>query len=236
MIEETTLRDSLLSSVRICNEITNRGRWKSDRSVLRYEPRTRPHKPFHQPSPEMRKRVAQSDLRPLHLRGYSCFSFGEPVLPEHPRGAYFVVLSNACCKVGRRIRQRGFLVGWYDLTFLSPRISAGSVPMLGVDVCLAQCFAPWTIVWPQNESKMVKCLGSETSPAACSVKQCSELRRVITFIRHLQKMEIPWILSHPLSSHVWRTSPVCLLERHHHSHSITFDQCAFGTPLEATQT
>ena len=40
-------------------------------------------------------------------------------LPKRPRGAYFVVLSSAGCKVGRRIRQRGFLVGWYDLTFES---------------------------------------------------------------------------------------------------------------------
>ena len=41
-----------------------------------------------------------------------------------------------------------------------------------------------------------------------------------------QKLEILWILTHPLSSHVWRTSPVCSLEQHHRSHSITFVQCA----------
>ena len=31
-------------------------------------------------------------------------------LPRRPRGAYFVVLSSAACKVGRRIRQGGFFV------------------------------------------------------------------------------------------------------------------------------
>ena len=37
-------------------------------------------------------------------------------LPRRPRGAYFVVLSIAACKVGRRIRHRGFVVGWYHLS------------------------------------------------------------------------------------------------------------------------
>ena len=35
--------------IRTRKEITNRGRWRSDRSVLRYEQRTRPHKPFRRP-------------------------------------------------------------------------------------------------------------------------------------------------------------------------------------------
>ena len=105
--------------------------------------------------PEMRKRVAQGDFRPLSNCWRTVASLSVSLfLPKRPRGAYFVVLSNAGCKVGRRIRQRGFLLGWYDLTFLSPRISAGSVPMLGLNVCLARCFArpvpPGQIVGPQK--------------------------------------------------------------------------------------
>ena len=53
---------------------------------------------------------------------------------------------------------------------------------------------------------------------------------VLTLIRDQQKHEIPWILTHPLSSYVWRTGPICSLEQHHRRHSVIFGQCAFGTP------
>ena len=55
-------------------------------------------------------------------------------------------------------------------------------------------------------------------------------KRLLSLIRDLQKCEIPWILTHPLSSHVWRTGPMCSLEQHHRCHSVIFDHCAFGTP------
>ena len=62
----------------------------------------------------------------LHKVIFGYFNCGPTVasrsvlfLPKRPRGAYFVVLSSAGCKVGHRIRQLGFLVGWYDLTFES---------------------------------------------------------------------------------------------------------------------
>ena len=55
------------------------------------------------------------------------------------------------------------------------------------------------------------------------------LKRLLTLMRDLQKHEIPWILTHPLSSHVWRTGPICALEQHHRCHSVIYDQCASGT-------
>ena len=156
--------------------------------------------------PEVRKRVAQNDLQ-LH-----------------------VVLSNAACKVGRRIRQRGFLVGWYNLIFESAdlrrlRSDARTGRVLGAVLCpscasLTDCRASqtnqrWSNVWGQKPF----------SPHIRSGNQ--QFKRVLTFIRDLQNLGIPWILTRPLSSQVWRTTPVCLLEQHHRSHSIIFDQCAF---------
>ena len=55
-------------------------------------------------------------------------------------------------------------------------------------------------------------------------------KRLLTLIRDLQKCENPWILTRPLSSHVWRTGPICSLEQHHRCQSAIFDRCAFGTP------
>ena len=69
--------------------------WKSDRSVLRCE----------SVLPEV-----ISGAAPIASLQFA------PARPSRPRGASFVVLSSAVCKVGRRIRQRGFHVGWYDLT------------------------------------------------------------------------------------------------------------------------
>ena len=66
--------------------------------------------------PEMRKRVAQGNF-PVYS-DQQCSNAGRSVnqfLPRRLRGAHFVVLSSAACKVGRRIRHRGFLVGWYHL-------------------------------------------------------------------------------------------------------------------------
>ena len=67
--------------------------------------------------PEVRKRVAQGDVR-LH-RHQQCSNTSRSVnqfLPRRERVAYFVVLSSAACKVGRRIRHRGFLVVRYHLS------------------------------------------------------------------------------------------------------------------------
>ena len=137
-----------------------------------------------QPSlrPEVRKRVAQSDLRlhsdcgpPVASRSVNLF------LPKRPRGACVVVLSNAGCKVGRRIRQRGFLVGLVQSQFRVRRSS--QAPFRCSDWPRARRSA-----LPILESKMVECLGSETSLAAHSVRKPAG-QTVMTFIRDLQKFE-----------------------------------------------
>ena len=144
-----------------------------------------------------------------------------------------MALISWCCKVGRRIRQRGFLVGRYNLNFESAdlrslRSDARTGRVLGAVLC-SSC-ASWT-----------DCRASETNPRWSNgwgqkpllphIRSGNQqFKRVITFIRDLQKLEISWISTHPLSSHVWRTSSVCLLEQPHRSLSITCDQCALGTP------
>ena len=124
------------------------------------------------------------------------------------------------------------LVGAVSIS--SPRIFAGSVPMLGLGVCSAQYFVhpvpPGQIVSTQTRIQDGQMFGVRNLSRRTFGQGNRQFKRVITFIRDLQKFEIPWILTHPLSSHVWRTSPVCLLEQDHRNNSITFDQCAFGTP------
>ena len=60
----------------------------------------------------MRKRIAQGNfwLRSEQQCSNASHSVNQ-FLPSRPRGAYFVVLSSAACKVGRKIRDHGFLVG-----------------------------------------------------------------------------------------------------------------------------
>ena len=143
-------------------------------------------------------------------------------LPRRPRGAHFVVLSNAACKVGRRIRQRGFHAGWHNLIFefedlrrLHSYARTGRVlPAVLCPSCASwkNCRASqtnqrWSNVWGQQPF----------SPHIWSGNK--KFKRVITFIRDLQKL-----------SHVWRAAPVCLLEQRHRNHSIIFDQCVCGTP------
>ena len=62
---------------------------------------------------EMRKRVAQGDFR-LHYKSavFKCIPVGETV-PAQTTAWCCPVLA---CKVGRRIRHSGFLVGWYHLS------------------------------------------------------------------------------------------------------------------------
>ena len=155
-------------------EVKDRGRWKSDRS--RYEQRAQLHKSLHppagivsRPTPEVRERAPRGDLL-LHSDREPTVRFGSVTsfLPRRPRGAYFVVLSIAACKVGRRIRQRGFLVGWYDLT-LDPadlrrlRSDALSVRILGA--VLSPSCASWTSCrFLPNLSNVLKCLGTTASP------------------------------------------------------------------------
>ena len=69
-----------------------------------------------------------------------CFSSVNLFLPNRPRGAYFVVLSSAASRIGRRIRQRGFRVGLYNLPLMSadlrrPRSDARSGRVLGAVLC-----------------------------------------------------------------------------------------------------
>ena len=151
-----------------------------------------------------------------------------------------VALVSWCCQM-----QVAKLVAGFDsvvsllvstISRSSPRIFAGSVPMLGLALCSAQCFAHplllGQIVVPQKRIQDGQMFGVRNLSRRTFGQANQQFKRVTTGIRDLQKLLISWILIHPLSSHVWRTSPVCLLEQHHRSHSITFDQFAFGTPWE----
>ena len=184
--------------------------------------------------PEMRKRVAQGDFRLLTRQQCSNASSSvNQFLPRGPRGAYFVVLSSGACKVGRRIRQRGFLVGWYHIN-----LESTDLPRLRSDVrtgrVLGAVLCPSCVSWSH-------CRDSHADQRCSNVwgqKPCSShiqtgnrhFKRSITLIRDLQKCEIPWILTHPLSSLVWRTGSICSLEQHHRCHSVILDHCAFRTP------
>ena len=79
---------------------------------------------------EVRKRATQSDFQRHPDRNSSNASRSVNLfLPRRPLGAYFVVLSSAACKVGRRIRQRGFLAGWYH-----PNLESSDLRRLCSDV------------------------------------------------------------------------------------------------------
>ena len=189
-------------------EIIDRGRWKSDRSVLRYEQRARLHKSFHRLPAAFQAYAlrcenvfAQSDLQlrsncepPVASRSVTLF------LPRRPRGAYFVVLSSAACRVGRRIRQRGLRVGWYNLTLMSAdlrrlRSDARSGRMLGAVLC-PSCARMLCLT---NESKVVKCSETKKSCSPHIRTGNQQFKRVITFIRDLQTLAIPWIFSRLMS-------------------------------------
>ena len=61
---------------------------------------------------------------------------------------------------------------------------------------------------------MLCCLGER--PCSSQIQTGNRhFKRLLTLIRDLQKCEIPWTLTHPLSSHVWRTGPICSLEQRH---------------------
>ena len=67
-----------------------------------------------------------------------------------------------------------------------------------------------------------------TTPLSPNIHTGSQrIRRVIALIRELQKQSMD---VDPLSSHIWRTAPVTLIEQHHRTHSIIHDRCAFGAP------
>ena len=160
-------------------EIKDRGRWKADRSVLRYEQRAR------------RERAPQSDLR-LHsdreptVRRSLVTSF----LPRRPRSACFVVLSNAACKVGPKICECGFFVGWYDLLHLRPadlrrlRSDARSGRVLG-SVLSPSC-ASWTSRrLSQTCRTSSKAWGQQ--PLSPNIRTGNQrIRRVIAVISELQ--------------------------------------------------
>ena len=173
----------------------------------------------------MRKRVAQSDLRlhsdcklPVVSRSVNLST------PKRPRGAHFVVLSNAACKVGHRIRQSHVRVRGFSHAPVRcsdwPCARRSALPSV----------SSGQIVVPHKRIQDGQMFGGQKPSSPHIQSRNQQFKRVIIFIRDLQKLEIPWILFHPLSSHVWSTSPVCLLEEQHRSHSIIFDQCAFGTP------
>ena len=196
-------------------EIKDRGRWKSDRSVLRYEQRARLHNSFHWLPAAYQAHALRCD-NVLHKVTSSRRSVNL-FLPMRPRGAYFVVLSNVGCKVGRGIRQCGFLVGWYNLNFESADLPFRSDwPCARRSALSILCLLD-RLSCLRNESKMVKCLGSETSLAAQSVRQPAVPARNHL---HPRLAKIGNSMDYDSSSLL---SSVCLLEQHHRSHSITFD-------------
>ena len=140
--------------------------------------------------------------------------------------------SSVACKVGRRIRQRGFLVGWYDLT-LDPadlrrlRSDARSGRVLGA--VLSPSCASWTSCRLPDLSNVLKCFSTTASLAKHPNGKPSRLRRVIALVRDLQKIGHSMDLS-PSSFVSYLAHSTTLLEQHHRTHSIIIDQCAFGTP------
>ena len=186
------------------------------------------------PCPEMRKRVAQGDFQ-LHSH-QQCSNASRSVnqfLPRRPRGAYFVFLSSGARKVGRRIRQRGFLVGWYhlnqestDLRRLRSDVRTGRV--LGAVLC-PSC-APWSHCRDSHADQRCSNVWGQIPCSSHIQTGNRHFKRLLTLIQDLHKCEIPWILTHPLSRHVWRTGSISSLEQHHRRHSVIFDHCAFGTP------
>ena len=126
---------------------------------------------------EVRTRVAQNDLWLHSDSGLLIASRSvNLLLPKCPRGAYFVVLSDAGCKVGRRSRQRGFLDGWSKLNFDRVRRSSQAPFRCSDWPCARRSALPILCLLDRlsclrDESKMVKSLGSETSLAAHSFRQ-----------------------------------------------------------------
>ena len=111
-------------ATRTRKEIKDQGRWKSDCSVLRYEQRARLHKSFHRLPAAYQVYVLKCE-NVLHkvISGSTPINSvqmtpvrGISFCPGATRGAYIVVLSSGACEVGRRIRQRGFLVGRYRIS------------------------------------------------------------------------------------------------------------------------
>ena len=145
-----------------------------------------------------------------------------PARSKRPRGASFVVLSSAVCKVGRRIRQRGFHVGWHDLT-LDPE----NLRRLRSDARSGRVLPGQAAACPKPVERP-QMLRDNSLSRKTSKRETSG--RVIAIIRELQEFAIPRILIHPLSSHISRTAPVTSLEQHHRTHSIIIDQCASGAP------
>ena len=147
------------------------------------------------PRPEKRKRVAQSDFR-LHSNcGPTVASRSVNLfLPKRPCGACLVVLSSTGCKVGRRIRQSGFLVGWYDLIFESADLRT-----LRSDARTGRCFLD-KLSGVRDGSQMVECPGSETSLAAHSVRQpivhtCNDLHPRPAKIGNSMGLDSPSVVS-----------------------------------------
>ena len=147
--------------------------------------------------PVVRERAPRCDLwlhpdREPTVRPGSVTSF----LPRRPRGAHFAVLSSAACKVGRRIRQRGFLVGWYDLT-LDPadlrRLRSDARSGCVVGAVLSPSFASKTSCRLSQTCRTSSNAWGQ-QPLSPNIQTGNQrIRRVIALIRELQKCSIPCI-------------------------------------------
>ena len=172
--------------------------------------------PSLRPGPEMRKRVTQCDLR---SQAFKCLPFGESVSAQ---ASAWRLLRGAvqCC-----------VTTWVPCWLVSSQfrvIGSSQAPFRCSDWPCPSC-ASWSHCRDSH--------GDQRCSDVRGRKHCSphiqtgnrHFKRSLTLIRDLQRFEIPWILTHPLSSHIWRTAPVSLLKQHHRCHSVIFDHCAFRT-------
>ena len=179
--------------------------------------------------PEMRKRVAQGDFWfHSHQQCSNASLSVNQFLPRRPRGAH--------CRMQSWTKNSA---AWFPCGLVSSqfRIDGSSqAPLRCSEWPCARCSSLSILCLPWSH-----CRDSHADQRCSDVwgqKHCSShiqtgnrhLKRLLTLIRDLQRCEIPWILTHPLTSHVWRIGPICSHEQHHRCHSVIFDHCAFGIP------
>ena len=147
----------------------------------------------------MLHKVISGSIRPSAV--FKCLPFGESVSAQAPtwrllRGT----VQFLACKVGRRIRQRGFFVGWCHLNLESTDLrglhfDVRSGRVLGAVLCPVLCLLGHTVemaLCPILQD-CSDCLGTETL-SRLTFRVATNISSVsLTLIRDLQKYEIPWI-------------------------------------------
>ena len=177
----------------------------------------------------MRKRVAVGVFQ-LHSH-QQCSNPSRSVnqfLPRQPRGAYFV--SVQWCVQSWTKNSAAWFPCW--LVSSQSRINGSSqAPFRCSDWPCARCSSLsilcLLVTYRDSHADQICSNVWKQKPCSSHIQTGNRhFKRLLTLIQDLQKCEIPWILTHPLSSHVWRTGSICSLEQHHRCHSVIFDQCA----------